>query len=73
MTQFPGELRRKIVAEYPRTNFKESIVRAFLGGFEHKTQTTAGTVNEDVLRAADPGLASSSFCDQIANSPFEDS
>jgi len=71
--QFPGELRRKIVAEYPRTNFKESIVRAFLGGFEHKTQTTAGTVNEDVCARLIQGYVRSNFCDQIANSPFEDS
>jgi hypothetical protein len=71
--QFPEELRRKIVAEYPRTKFKDSIVRAFLGGFEHKTQTTIGTVNEDVCARLIPGYVRSNFCDQIANSPFEDS
>src|SRR6266849_5625120 len=34
------DLRKKIVAQYPRVNFKQDIAKAFLGGFEDKTQTT---------------------------------
>ncbi len=33
---FPAGLREQIVKEYPRHNFKEGIVKAFFGGFEHK-------------------------------------
>ncbi len=34
---FPEDLRKKIVDQYPRINFKQDIAKAFLGGFEHKT------------------------------------
>jgi hypothetical protein len=43
-----ADLRAKVVAEYPRINFKHDIAEAFLGGFEHKTQSTEGTCNEIV-------------------------
>src|SRR5882724_11691118 len=33
---FPKDLRKKIVDQYPRINFKQDIAKAFLGGFEHK-------------------------------------
>jgi hypothetical protein len=46
--QFPEDLRKKVVAQYPRENFKQDIAKAFLGGFEHKTQSTEGTCNEDI-------------------------
>src|SRR3984957_18184980 len=40
---FPEDLRKKVVAQFPRVNFKEDIAMAFLKGFEHKTQSTEGT------------------------------
>src|SRR6202045_3347283 len=45
---FPEDLRKKVVDQYPRINFKQDIARAFLGGFESKTRTTEGTCNEDI-------------------------
>lgn len=69
---FPEDVREKIVAEYPRTNFKDDIMRAFLGGFQHKVQTTFGTCNEDVCARFIPGYVRSNFCDDIAKSPFKD-
>ena len=45
---FPDELRTKVVARFPRVNFKEEIAQAFLGGFESKTQSTEGMCNEDI-------------------------
>ena len=44
---FPDDLRTSVVAQYPRVNFTQDIAKAFLGGFEHKTQSTEGTCNED--------------------------
>src|SRR5271168_4073497 len=44
---FPADVRDKVVAQYPRTNFKHDVAQAFLDGFAHKTQTTEGTCNED--------------------------
>src|SRR6202008_3615840 len=40
---FPSALRERVVAQYPREDFKAQIAQAFLRGFEHKTQTTEGT------------------------------
>src|ERR1700760_4292809 len=45
---FPEGLRKSVVAQYPRENFKQEIAKAFLAGFDHKTQTTQGTCNEDI-------------------------
>jgi hypothetical protein len=71
--KFPADLRDQIVAEYPRINFKEGIVKAFFGGFEHKPGTTWGTVKADVCERYISGYKSPNFCDLIANSPFPNS
>lgn len=71
--RFPVELREEIVAKYPRKNFKDGIVKAFFGGFEHKPGTTWGTVKADVCERFIPGYKSPNFCDLIANSPFPNS
>jgi len=72
-TEFPVELREDIVSRYPRINFKQDIVRAFLGGFAHKTVTTEGTINEDICIKLMPGYRRRNFCDEIEDSPFPDS
>jgi HD domain len=71
--QFPGELRKRVVAQYPRADFKQQIAAAFLGGFEHKTQTTEGTCNEDICSHYIRNYERSNFYQQIQNSPFENS
>ena len=68
---FPEDLRKRIVALYPRVNFKQEIAKAFLGGFEHKTQTTEGTCNEDICSHFMRNYQRSNFYDQIQNSPFQ--
>jgi hypothetical protein len=70
---FPEELRRKVVDQYPRINFKQDIAKAFLGGFELKTQTTEGTCNEDICSHFIRNYKRSNFYDQIQNSPFQNS
>lgn len=69
----PSDLREKIVAAYPRTNFKHDIAEAFLGGFEHKTHTTEATCNEDICSQLMRNYKRSNFYDQIQNSPFQNS
>ena len=71
--EFPQDVRKKVVAEYPRVDFKQSIVKAFLGGFEHKTQTTEATCNEDICSHFIRNYKRSDFYDQIQNSPFQNS
>src|SRR6202021_1390869 len=63
--EFPEDVRKKVVAEYPRVDFKQSIAKAFLGGFEHKTQTTEATCNEDICSHFIRGYKRSNFYDQI--------
>jgi hypothetical protein len=70
---FPEDLRKKVVDEYPRINFKENIAKAFLGGFERKTQTAEGTCNEDICSHLIRNYKRSNFYDQIQNSPFQNS
>jgi hypothetical protein len=70
---FPEDLRKKVVAQYPRVNFKQEIAKAFLAGFEHKTQTTEGTCNEDICSRLMRNYKRSDFYEQIQNSPFQNS
>jgi len=70
---FPEDLRKKVVAEYPRVDFKQSIAKAFLGGFELKTLTAEGTCNEDICSHFIRNYKRSNFYDQIQNSPFQNS
>jgi hypothetical protein len=70
---FPKDIREKVVADYPRIDFKESIAKAFLSGFEHKTATTEGTCNEDICSHFLRNYKRSNFYDQIQNSPFQNS
>jgi hypothetical protein len=71
--EVPEDLRQKIVAGYPRVNFKQDIAQAFLGGFEHKTQTTEGTCNEDICSHFIRNYQRSNFYEQIQSSPFQKS
>jgi hypothetical protein len=70
---FPKDIREKVVADYPRVDFKSGIAKAFLGGFEHKTTTAEGTCNEDICSHFIRNYKRSNFYGQIQNSPFEDS
>jgi hypothetical protein len=70
---FPKDIREKVVADYPRIDFKQGIAKAFLGGFEHKTATTEATCNEDICSHFLRNYKRSNFYDQIQNSPFQNS
>jgi hypothetical protein len=70
---FPKNLRTRVVAQYPRVNFKQDIAQAFLAGFEQKTQSTEGTCNEDICSHFIRNYKRSNFYDQIENSPFPNS
>jgi hypothetical protein len=70
---FPEDLRKKVVARFPRVNFKEEIAKAFLGGFESKTQSTEATCNEDICSHFIRNYKRSNFYEQIQNSPFQNS
>jgi HD domain len=68
---FPSAVREEVVAQYPREDFKARIAQAFLHGFEHKTQTTEGTCNEDICSHLIRNYERSDFYEQIQSSPFQ--
>ena len=70
---FPEDVRTRVVKQFPRVNFKQDIAEAFLHGFEHKTQTTEGTCNEDICSHFIRNYKRSNCYDQIQNSPFQNS
>ena len=70
---FPEDVRKGIVARFPRVHFKQGIAEAFLGGFAHKTPSTEGTCNEDICSHFLRDYKRSNFCEQIQNSPFQNS
>jgi hypothetical protein len=70
---FPEDVRKKVVAAYPRADFKQGIAKSFLDGFEHKTQTTEYTCNEDICSHYIRNYKRSNFYQQIQNSPFQNS
>jgi hypothetical protein len=70
---FPTDVRERVVAEYPRADFKQGIANAFYQGFEYKTLTAEGTCNEDVCSHFIRHYKRSDFYEQIQNSPFQNS
>jgi hypothetical protein len=70
---FPEAVRRKVVARFPRVNFKQDVALAFFHGFGYKPQTTEGTCNEDICSHFIHNYKRSNFYDQVTNSPFENS
>jgi hypothetical protein len=73
LEQFPADLREKIVAKYPRKNFKEDFVQAYFAGFAHKPATTYGTVNASICEHFIPGFKSPSSYHSMIASPFPNS
>ncbi|MBP1991956.1 hypothetical protein J2Z66_003564 [Paenibacillus eucommiae] len=66
------ETREQVVAAYPRDNFKNKILPAFLEGFKHKPETTFGNIKSDVCELLLPGFKRTSFCDCVLHSPWKD-
>ena len=62
-SEFTEAEREVVVLAHPRpSRFKEEIIQAFYDGFHHKSETTFGTVNADVLADKDPSFRAENFC-----------
>ncbi len=59
-----------VTAAHPRPDFKREILQAFKEGFEHRPDTTFGTVNADVLEHFVPGYRHIDFVEVIKNSAW---
>jgi hypothetical protein len=69
--EYPEEIRKAVVAEYPRTpHFKEDIIQAFYDGIHKKPESTFGNVKADVLADKDPKFKRGNFCSVIRNSAW---
>ncbi|QGQ97213.1 HD domain-containing protein [Paenibacillus psychroresistens] len=66
------EVREQVVIAYPRDNFKNKILPAFLEGFKHKPETTFGNIKADVCELLLPGFKKTNFCDCVLHSPWKD-
>jgi hypothetical protein len=65
----PSELAA-VTAAHPRPDFKNRILAAFNDGMKHRPQTTAGTMNADVLQHFDPAFERVDFVDKILNNSW---
>jgi len=63
-------VREKVVAAYPRNDFKNKILPAFLEGFKHKPETTFGNIKADVCARLMPDFKRTNFCDCVLHSPW---
>lgn len=66
------EVREKVVSAFPRDNFKNKILPAFLEGFRHKPETTFGNIKADVCAMLLPGFQRTNFCDCVLHSPWKE-
>jgi hypothetical protein len=66
------ENREAIIAAFPRSGFKQSIIPTFFSGFEHKTDTTFGNIKADVCAYMLPDFKRKNFCDCILHSPWSE-
>ncbi|QHW29662.1 HD domain-containing protein [Paenibacillus rhizovicinus] len=69
---FSEEIRRQVVEAFPRNQFKQNILHAFLEGFKHKPETTYGTINADVCELLLPGYTRPNFCNHVLHSRWEE-
>jgi hypothetical protein len=70
LDRIPAAARAEVVAAHPRPDFKNRILRAFTEGFEHRPESTFGTVNADVLEHFVPGFKRGDFVDVILDSAW---
>ncbi|MFH5181415.1 HD domain-containing protein [Paenibacillus sp. TAB 01] len=65
-------MRQQVVDAFPRNQFKQKILPAFLEGFKHKPETTFGNIKSDVCELLLPGYTRPSFCDCVLHSKWSE-
>ncbi|WP_312113922.1 HD domain-containing protein [Brevibacillus reuszeri] len=65
-------MREEVLAAFPRNQFKQKILPAFLEGFKHKPETTFGNIKADVCELLIPGYQSPNFCECVLHSPWKE-
>lgn len=59
-----------VTAAHPRPDFKNRILAAFNDGMKRRPQTTAGTMNADILAHFDPSFRRVDFVDKILDNSW---
>src|SRR5260370_16534379 len=62
---FPAAVRTRVVAQFPRVNFKQDIAEAFFHGFQHKPQSTAFPCHQDLCSPLIPHFKPTNFYDHV--------
>ena len=70
LEEISAEDRARVLAAYPRVDFKKGIVQAFADGFGYRPATTFGTMNTDILERTQSDYRRPNFCDLIAANPL---
>lgn len=67
---YTPEQRERIVAAFPRGDFKNEFIRVQTCSALKKSQTTIGTVNVDYIEDHDPEFRKPNACTRIRNTPW---
>jgi HD superfamily phosphodiesterase len=70
LDRISAEHRAEVVAEHPRTDFKNRILQEFNQGMADRPETTFGTMNDDVLAHFDPSFVRKDFVEIIRDSAW---
>ena len=69
--EFTEAQREAVVAAFPRgADFKNGIIEAFYQGMKHRTDSTFGTFNDDVIAFKNPNFNRVDMCSVILNSKW---
>ena len=70
--QLSEKEREDILQQFPRADFKKTIIPTFFDGFKHKIHTTFGNMNADICAYMIPNFQRMNFCDAILQSPWNE-
>jgi hypothetical protein len=66
----PDDMRDAVTTAHPRPDFKRRILQAFADGNLHRSDSTQGTINADVLAHFDPTFVRDDFVEIILNNSW---
>jgi hypothetical protein len=67
---YTPEQRERVIAAFPRGDFKNEFIRVQTCAALKKPQTTFGTVNVDYIEDHDPAFRKPNACTRIRNTPW---
>jgi len=68
--EYTPEQRAKVIADFPRGDFKNEFIEVRTSAALNKPLTTFGTVNFDYIQHRDPTFHKPNECTRIRNTPW---